>query len=57
MKAFAIIFLVLLASFTIYQGYSLVKKIIEKKKCKGNQNLNSTSTENDIENKTKEESE
>lgn len=54
MKALAIIILIVLVLFTIYQGYLLVKKIQLKKKCKGNSNSDSTSNQIDKENSNKE---
>lgn len=45
MSVLAIVILVVLSLFTIYQGYTLVRKIILKKKCKGINN-DTTSTEN-----------
>lgn len=55
MKVLAISILVVLSLFTLYQGYTLVKKIQEKRKCKGAELSNSSSTNIDTENKNEEE--
>ena len=55
MKFIAILIIVLLLAFTIWQGYSLVKKIIERKKCKGTEISQADSTQVETEIKEKEE--
>lgn len=55
MKVVAILIIVTLIAFTIWQGYLTVKKIILKKKCKGAINTDSTQPDVDIENSKKEE--
>ena len=49
MKVVAILIIILLLAFTIWQGYSLVKKLIERKKCKGTEISQADSTQEESE--------